>query len=69
MGFHCLEAAEPLRGDTLLFTTKSPEVPGAHLIDFGKMKDWSTLDPPSGFEHKTSRSSTLAAIIGKYQLG
>ena len=33
--FNCLKAAEPLPGDS---TTKSLGVPGAHLIDFGKMK-------------------------------
>ena len=31
----CLKAAEPLPGGS---TTKSLGVPGAHLIDFGKMK-------------------------------
>ena len=31
-------ATEPLRGGSLLFTTKLPEIPGTgtHLIDFGK---------------------------------
>ena len=29
---------EPLRGDSLLFTTKSPEIPGTHFIDLGRMK-------------------------------
>ena len=38
MGFNCLKATEQLRGDSLLFTTKSPEGPGTHLIDFGRMK-------------------------------
>ena len=28
---------EPLRGGSLHFTTKSPEVPGIHLIDLGMM--------------------------------
>ena len=37
MGFNCLKANEPLRG-TLLFTTKSPVLPGTHLINFGMMK-------------------------------
>ena len=30
---------EPLRGGSLLFTTKSPEIPGTHFIDLGGMKD------------------------------
>ena len=29
---------EPLRGGSLLFTTKFPEVPGTHFIDHGRMK-------------------------------
>ena len=27
-----------LRGGSLLFTTKFPEIPGTHLIDLGSMK-------------------------------
>ena len=30
---------ELLRGDSLIFTSKSPGVPGTHLIDLGRMKD------------------------------
>ena len=29
---------EPLRGGSLLFTTKFPEVPGTHFIDLERMK-------------------------------
>ena len=29
---------EPLWGGSLLFTTKSPEIPGTHFIDLGRMK-------------------------------
>ena len=29
---------EPLRGGSLLFTTKFPEAPGTHFIDLGRMK-------------------------------
>ena len=29
---------ESLRGDSLLFTTKSLEIPSTHFIDLGKMK-------------------------------
>ena len=29
---------EPLRGGSLLITTKFPEVPGTHSIDLGRMK-------------------------------
>ena len=38
MGFICLNVAEPLLGDSLFFTTKSPEIPGTNLIDFRIMK-------------------------------
>ena len=30
---------EPLRGGSLLFTTKFPEIPGTHFVDLGRMKD------------------------------
>ena len=29
---------QPLRGGSLLFTTKFPEIPGTHFIDRGRMK-------------------------------
>ena len=29
---------EPLRGGSLLFTIKFPEIPGTHFIDLDKMK-------------------------------
>ena len=29
---------EPLRGGSLLFTIKFPEIPGIHFIDLGRMK-------------------------------
>ena len=31
---------EPLRGGSLIFTIKSPEIPGTHFIDLRRMKDW-----------------------------
>ena len=36
--FNYLNATEPLRGGSLPFTTKFPEIPGTHLIDPKKMK-------------------------------
>ena len=33
MEFDCFKAAEPQQGDSLLFITKSPRDPVAHLID------------------------------------
>ena len=44
---------EPLRGDSLLFTTKSPGIPGTHFMELGRMKVWVYLGVPSGFEHGT----------------
>ena len=29
---------QPLRGGSLIFTTKFPEIPGTHFIDLGRMK-------------------------------
>ena len=29
---------KPLRGGSLLFTTKFPEIPGTHFINLGRMK-------------------------------
>ena len=34
---------EPLRGGSLLFTTKFPEIPGTHFINLGRMKVWVKL--------------------------
>ena len=31
---------EPLRGGSLPFTIKFPEIPGTHFIDLGRMKGW-----------------------------
>ena len=42
---------EPLRGGSLLFTTKFPEISGIHFIDMEGWKADSSLEPPSGFEH------------------
>ena len=39
MVFKYVNATEPLRGDSLLFTTKFPETSGTHLIDHTRMKD------------------------------
>ena len=38
MEFNCLKGAEPLRVDSLLFTTHSPGGLGNHLINFDWMK-------------------------------
>lgn len=46
---------EPLQRKSSLLTTKSPEVPGTHLIDLGRRKAESNLELPSRFQHGTSR--------------
>ena len=38
IGFNCINATEPLRGDNLLSTIKSRGSSGTHLIDIGRVK-------------------------------
>ena len=40
MDFNCRKAAELGRGDSLLFTTKSPGDPDTDFTDLGRMKSW-----------------------------
>ena len=40
---------ETLRGGSLLFSTKSPEIPGTHFIDLGGMKGWVDLEDTQWF--------------------
>ena len=40
---------EALRGGSLRFTTKSPEIPGTHFIDLGKIKGWVNLGATKWF--------------------
>ena len=40
---------EPLRGSSLLLTTKFPEIPGTHFIDLGRMKGWVDLGATQWF--------------------
>ena len=44
---------KPLRGDNWLFTSRSPWLPGTHLVGLGRMKDWVDLGTISGFEPGT----------------
>ena len=39
----------PLRGGSLLFTTKFPEIPGTNFIDLRKMKGWVKLGATQWF--------------------
>ena len=40
---------EPLRGGSLLFTTKFPEIPGTHFIDLGRMQGFNIAVPSLHF--------------------
>ena len=40
---------EPLRGGSLLFTTKFPELSGTHFTDLGRMKGWVDLGATQWF--------------------
>ena len=40
---------EPLRGSSLLFTTKFLEIPGTHFIDLGKMIRWVDIGATQWF--------------------
>ena len=42
---------QQLRGGSLLFTTKFPEIPSTHLSTSEGWTAESTLEPPSGFGH------------------
>ena len=53
MEFNCLKDTEPLRGDSLLFTFKSPGVPGTHFIYLERMKAESNLKTPIFFKSRT----------------
>ena len=46
---NCLKGTKPLQGDSLLFTTQSLGVPGTHLIDLGRVKDWVNLTATQRF--------------------
>ena len=51
-----LKTTEPLQGDSLLFTTQPPRLPGTYLIDLiRKAEAELTLEPPSSFEPGTPR--------------
>ena len=50
MGFNCLKATEPLRGDSLLFTTQSPRFLDTHLTDLWRMNYWVNLEATQWFE-------------------
>ena len=59
---------QPLRGGSLLFTTKFPQIPGTHFIDFRRMKGWLDLGPTQWFSTRdawipTRESSALTTRL------
>ena len=60
IGFNCINATEPLRGDNLLSTIKSRGSSGTHLIDIGRVKAHLTMELPSSFEFETSSTHPVA---------
>ena len=50
IGFTCLKIIEPQHVNSLLLTTKSPKIPGTHLINPWGWKCQPNLEPSSGFE-------------------
>ena len=49
MGFNCLKATNPLRGGSLRFAFKFPEILGTHLTDLRRMKHWVNLGSTQWF--------------------
>ena len=79
MGFTCLKAAEPLRGDSLFFTTQFPGLTGTHLIDLGRIKGWvkcfwtcdpwignSGYYPPGTSQYQTKREIQLKSLFSQF---
>ena len=56
----CLKATEPLRGGSLLFITKFPEISGTYLIGLQRMKDWVDLGATQWFWTRDSWIGNLA---------
>ena len=48
-GVQLSQSYRPLWGDSLLFPTKSPGVPGTHFISLRRMKDWADLGTAQWF--------------------
>ena len=53
MEFNCLKAAEPLRGDSLLFAIQFPGFQEFLVLNWSTTEVWKTeltLEPPSDFK-------------------
>ena len=62
MRLNCLKATEPLSGDTLLFTSKSPGVNGTCLIYLRRMKDQCILS----YSYKPFRPLSLSRNFSQF---
>ena len=60
---------EPLRGGSLLFTTKLPEIPGTHFIKLRRMKGWVEVGATQWFFLNMGRleweSTTLTKVASQ----
>ena len=61
MGFNCLKLV-PLRGGSLLFTTKFPDIPDTNFIDLGRMKGWVDLGATKWFWTRDTWTGNLAPL-------
>ena len=49
LDFNGFKTTEPLWGDSLLFTTQFPGVPGNNLTDLERVKSWANLGATQWF--------------------
>ena len=66
VGFNCLKATEPIRGDSLVFTIKFTKIPGTYLINFRRMKGW--VNPEATQWFWTDPSNLSSCINKKIQI-
>ena len=70
MGFNYLKATDPVRGDTLLFTPKFPEISSTDLTSLGRMKGSVDLGAtylivlnPGNLDWKSSAQTTWLLLL------
>ena len=56
---------EPLRGGSLLFTTKFPEIPGTHFIYLGRMKGWVDLGATQWWSFNLCKGNSKIVLNGQ----
>ena len=54
---------QPLRGGSLILTTQFPEIPGAHFIDLGRIKDWLEIRLNAFHRSTISQKQFIIIII------